>query len=169
MDGETHIAHAIATFSELGIAAGALWLSDIAKLRSDLDAQLVVATESLRVTTENYHAKASEIGGFIDTAIRKGMAARKLIYSFCIKLLLGFLHWSPPMCIGLGVLALVGISFYPTVPDFMPSFFSYSRESGSLIFFIMSLMSFTATFVPTVVRMTERAINRYALKDIKIA
>lgn len=162
MDGETHIAHAIATFSELGIAAGALWLSDIAKLRSDLDAQLVVATESLRITTENYHTKASEIGGLIDTAIRKWMAVRKRFYSLGIKLLLGYLHWSPPVCIGLGILALVGISFYPAI-------FPYSRESGNLIFFIMSLMSFTATFVPTVVRMTKRAINRYALKDITIA
>lgn len=46
---ESHIAHAIATFSELGIATGLVWLTDFIKIRTKLVASMLIARNDFRV------------------------------------------------------------------------------------------------------------------------
>lgn len=169
--GETHIAHAVATFSELGIATGLVWLGDVVKFRSNLVSDLVIAEESLRVTTEDFHAKAEGFNGTIRLGIRTWMAARKYIYLVIIYFLLALLQCLPYICIGSGIYALFGISFYPSIPSFMPdilSCFSYTRETLDQIYFWMSFFSFMATCIPLVPMITKGVINRYVLKEITI-
>lgn len=152
---ETHIAHAVSTFSELGIATGLVWLSDVIKIRSNLEADLLIAEESLRVTTEDYHAKADGFDGAIRSGIRIWMFVRKFFYTKIISLLLGLLRWSPYLCIGFGVFALFGIAFYPTAPNFFPSFFFYRREVLDVIYFWVALLSFMAIGIPGIPIVTQ--------------
>lgn len=166
--GETHIAHAVATFSELGIATGLVWLGDVVKIRSNIEADLVVAEESLRVKTEDYHAKADGFDLTISSAIRGWLICRKCVYTWLINLLLGLLRWSPYLCIGMGVYALFGISFYPLAPNFISPWISYSRETLDRIYFGISFLSFMATCIPIIPIVTKKIINRYVLKDITI-
>lgn len=165
--GETHIGHAIATFSELGIATGLVWLGDVVKFRSNLESDLVVAEESLRVITQDYHAKADEFDGLIRSGIRLWIAVRKYTYIALITSLLLLLQWAPYICIVLGIYALFGISFYPSATDLLCAS-SCNRETSDQIYFRMSFISFLATCIPLVPMATKGVINRYVLKEITI-
>ena len=171
---ESHIAHVIATFSELGIATSLVWLSDVVKLRTDLDAQLLIAEESMRITTEECHAKADQFSkekkleNGMRSLIYKRLRNRKYRYMFSIALLLGLLRWSPYLCIGLGVYALFGIAFYPNAPYFLQAYFSFNKETLDLIYFGIAFLSFMVICIPVVATIARSVINRYALKDIPI-
>lgn len=166
---ETHIAHAIATFSELGIATGLVWLGDVVKLKSNLESDLVVAEEGLRITTDDYHTKADGFDGTIRSGIRLWIALRKFIYTKIIFIFLVLLRWSPYACIALGIYSLFGISFYLSAPGFMPAALTYSRDTLDKIYFGAAFLSFMATCIPLIPIVTKKIINRYVLKDIPIA
>ena len=165
---ETHIAHAIASFSELGIAAGVVWLVDVIDLREELAAQLLVAKESRRVTQASYTIKAKGFDATLSFLIRSFLYCRETCFSGLVAFLLGLLHWSPLVCIALGIYALVGISFYPTAPDFLPSCCSFDQGTLDTVYFIMSVLSFMVVCTPIVSTTAKKVINWYALRDIKI-
>lgn len=166
---ETHIAHAIATFSELGIATGLVWLGDVVKLKSDLESDLIVAEEGLRITTDDYHTKADGFDGTIRSGIRGWITCRKFVYTKTIFMLLALLRWLPYVCIASGIYSLFGISFYLSAPDFMPAVLIYSRDTLDKIYFVTAFLSFMATCIPLIPMVTKKVINRYVLKDIPIA
>lgn len=165
---ETNIAHAIATFSELGIGAGLVWLGDVVSLRAGLTAQLIVAKESRRVTQADYDTKADGFDPTLGAFIRAFMWIRETFFSSIIAFLLGLLRWSPYCCIGFGVYALFGIALYPTAFNMTPSFFIFNPEVLNLIYFTMSILSFIVVCIPAVAMITRKIINWYALKDIEI-
>lgn len=165
---ETHIAHAVATFSELGIGAGLVWLSDVVSLRSDLNAQLIVAKETRRVTQEDYDKKADGFDPTIGSLIRIIVLIREKFFACIISFLLGLIRWLPYICVGLGVYALFGISFYPTAFNFFPKFLSFDRDALDVVYFVISVLSFAVVSIPIIAMMTKKVINWYALKDIKI-
>lgn len=166
---ETHIAHAIATFSELGIGSSFVLLTDvITDLRTELRAQLIIATESRRVIQSKYHDISAGFDATLRILLRKYIWLREKLFNFMIVLFLGLLQWSPYICVALGVFSLLGISFYPTAPDFIPPFLTFKREDIDLIYLQISLLSFMVVFFPVLTLITKKIINWYALRDIEI-
>ncbi|MDP3598379.1 MAG: hypothetical protein Q8S75_15425, partial [Nitrospirota bacterium] len=148
---ESHIAHAIATFSELGIATGLLWLTDLVKIRSSLKSALLIAEKNLRITRDDDRAKAKlgfdrAMGRWICVLI----AARSWFYTLCIKVLKWLLQWSPYFCIGFGIFALLGISILNSFSDYLPAAILSER-----VYFIFSLLSFLVILLPVVVRLAR--------------
>ncbi len=165
---ETHIAHAVATFSELGIAASIVWLSDVVKFRSALEKEFAVADYTHRIASDDYIEKSNGFSGVLRILIRVWMPIRKLIYTGVIGFLLWLLHRSSFICLAFGIFALMGISFYPSACSFTPAFLIYDHKTLDKIYLGMSFLSFLVVCLPLLPRLTSAVINKYVIKTIPI-
>lgn len=116
---EVHIAHSIGTFSEIGIVASVALLFDAIPLQEDMKCDLLIATESQRITQASFHDKANDFPPSISIGIHSGLIIRDIFIRYWIKFLLGITKIVPFASVVLGVWALFGIAFYPSIPSSM--------------------------------------------------
>lgn len=127
MEYEPHIAHAIATFSELGIGTAALLIVDVAKWRTKVQGMAAdpIAFNDLCVQARRMNGLYQK---FIKTIHEIGKLFDKLLFS------------APYISLTLGVYALFGISFHLPIVG-----------AGEVCYFWCSVSSFTLAFIAAIV------------------
>ncbi|KAF3982074.1 MAG: hypothetical protein HFP81_01935 [Methylococcales symbiont of Hymedesmia sp. n. MRB-2018] len=168
---DTHIAHSISTFSEIGIVASVAMLFEVIPLQKKIKSDLLIAIESQRVTQADYHEKANGFPLWVSKIIHFILIFQDFLLKSFIKILLIIIKILPAISIVLGAWALFGIAFYPPVLSSMSLFtqyISFERKEIDAVYFTMSLVSAMSVFTPIITKWTQDLINWYALKDVKI-
>jgi hypothetical protein len=151
MSGDvTHLAHAVATFSELGIATAAVLLADLPKWRGLIDAGRADPIE-----VENLKVQAKRLGKiwYVLSCVAEKIPGDEVQYAL------------PFVAFILGVLALVGISHVPMQPfTYVESWF----DGGQLdiAYWWMGLASFLVSMLSVVVERTNAKVAQAADKTI---
>ena len=127
---ESHIAHAIAVFSELGIAAASLLLADAAKWR-------IVAKDSGTdtVARNDLLIQAKKLGKFY-------YRVNCILLSRPIRFFI--LYLAPLLAVFTGAYALIGISFYPTASS---GLLVFKQENINNVYLSMAVSSFLFSMV----------------------
>lgn len=144
MLAESHISHAIATFSELGIATASLLIVDAAKWR-----ERVNAGSADPVERENWLVQARKLGWLYTLFTQIAISSVKLIkYG---QYLLPFISFF------LGFITLLGISFYPLTT---------SGESLDSTYFGFAVGSFILSIVAAVIEQKQAKVAGRAADQI---
>lgn len=144
---ESHLAHAVATFSELGIATAAVLLADVPKWRDTIK-----AAQDDPIEVENLKVQAKRLG-------------RRWYFLLCFAELFSssrVLYPLPFVAALLGIFALIGISFYPVVIGGWFSFLAFEREMLDRIYWAMAFASFVLAMVAAAAERTSAKLAEEA-------
>lgn len=141
---EQHLVHAVAVFSELGIATAAVLLADLPKWRG-----LIKAAESDPIEVENLKVQAKKLGRLLYWV--NCIAAR--VPSAAIQYSLPFIAFF------FGILAVVGISHVPMRPfTAIDAMIGPDIETFDLIYWWMAFASFCISMLAVVVERTSAKV-----------
>jgi len=137
MGAETHIAHAVATFSELGIATATVLLSDITNWRNSVKKghEDLVGASDLIVQAR----KLGTLAYFMNKILLERAWRRVILYLL------------PYFAMVLGFIALIGISFYPKPWFESFSLLAMEREKLETMYWWLALSSFVASWTAAVI------------------
>jgi hypothetical protein len=151
---EANLAHATATFSELGIATASILIADIPKWR-----EIVLVGEADPIEIENLNVMARHIGGiyyFFNMAANQFPRVKILFIA-------------PFLAFFLGLYALIGMSLHPTI-CFSFSWLSIIAFDDSVldtVYWRMSLVSFIIAMFCAVVERSGAKLSKDAAKKVK--
>ena len=137
---ENHLAHAVATFSELGIATAAVLLADVPKWRD-----LIKAGQADPIEIESLAVQARRVGGI---RYWLNLIADRIPTA-------GFLYSLPFVAFLLGIIALIGISHVPTRPFNLIETYGFEQEVLDIAYWWIALTSFGISMGAVVVERTN--------------
>ena len=144
------IVHAVAVFSELGIATAAVLLADIPRWRG-----LIKAAESDPIEIENLKVQAKKLGKvfyWVNCLLVK-MPTSAVLYSL------------PFFAFTFGVLAMVGISHVPTRPfTTFDEFWRTTPDTLDVVYWYIALGSFAISMIAVVIERTSAKLATDANK-----
>lgn len=148
---ETHIVHATATFSELGIAAASVLLADLPKWR-----RLAGADQTDPIALNDLVVTAKRLGGLACQVVK--------IIAAIPSVLNAIIFIAPFLSVGLGVYALIGISFYPPLllDSVLTSWMATESATLDVVYWVMGFCSLLVAMFAAVMEQSRAKVVRAA-------